>query len=275
LRTEDLYSLKTGSAEHIFPQYLDHLDSALRDFCDRHWPCEYSLRGAVPPHLQAHLNSLHFHHNMRVSAVLYRCVNVRCGHGSKGHQLRDGRVFAVGSYDSEFSFENYHEEFRKKVYLRLDYLLKLLSDRLKKGEAPATAAARIHRDDGLSMFYEEHTKKEARAFQSHSVCFCCLFEPPEHALPCGHVLCTPCVRSHGRPKSKNLFEIHECPLEINTPGRCLSVTLYVKPEAAGLRVLTLDGYFVFLTLWILGACLCTDSIIGVEFAALSNSKFFV
>jgi hypothetical protein len=178
---------------------------------------------------------------MRVSAVLYRCVNVRCGHGSKGHQLKDGRVFAVGSYVSDFSFESYYEEFRNRVYFRLEHLLKLLSDSIKKGEVASVATARIHRDDGLSLIYGERTKKEARAFQSHSVCFCCLFEPPEHALPCGHVLCTPCVRSYGRLKSKNLFEIHECPLEINTPGRCQPATLYLKPEAAGVRILTLDG----------------------------------
>lgn len=236
-----LYVLEIGTAEHIFPQYLDHLDSALREFSDRYWPCEYILRGAVPAHLQAHLNSIHFHHNMRVSAVLYRCVNARCGHGSKGHQLKDGRLFAVGGYESEFSFESYHRDFRKHVYVRLEYLLRLLSDSIKKGEAPSFAAARIHRDDVLSHFYGNRTKKEARTFQSHSVCFCCLFEPPEHVLPCGHVLCSPCVRSYGRPKGENLFEIHECPLEISTPGRCQSVTLYLKPEASGIRILSLDG----------------------------------
>jgi hypothetical protein len=173
--------------------------------------------------------------------VLYRCVNARCGHGSKGHQLKGGRVFAVGSYVSDFSFESYHKDFRNNVYLRLEHLLRLLSDSIKKGEASCAAAARIHRDDVLHTFYGNRTKKEARAFQSHSVCFCCLFEPPEHVLPCGHVLCTPCVRSYGRPRGENLFEIHECPLEINTPGRCQSVTLYVKPETSGIRILTLDG----------------------------------
>jgi len=199
------------------------------------------MRGAVPPHLQAHLNSLHFHHNMRVSALLYRCVNVRSGHGSKGHQLKDGRVFAVGGYLSDFSFKSYRKEFQNKVYFRLQDLLKLLADCTNKGEIRNIAAARIHRDDALSLFYGNGTKEDARAFQSHSVCFCCLFETPEHALPCGHVLCTPCVKSYGRVKSNNLIEMHECPLEINTPGRCLSLTLCLKPEAAGVRILTLDG----------------------------------
>jgi hypothetical protein len=150
-------------------------------------------------------------------------------------------VFAVGGYVSDFSFKSHQKEFHAKVYFSLQHLLDRLADCTNKGEIQHIAAARIHRDGVLSSFYGNRTKEEARAFQSHSVCFGCLFEPPEHALPCGHVLCTPCVKSYGRVKSKNLIEMHECPLEINTPGRCQSLTLYLKPEATGVRILTLDG----------------------------------
>ena len=34
-----------GTAEQIFPQYLDHIDAALENFCDRHWPCEFVKPG--------------------------------------------------------------------------------------------------------------------------------------------------------------------------------------------------------------------------------------
>ena len=237
----EIYSSGIGTAEHIFPQYLDHLDTALREFCDRHWPCEYVMRGAVPAQLQAHLNSLHFQYNMRVSALIYRCVNVRSGHGSKGHQLKDGRVFAVGGYVSDFSFENYQREFHAKTYFHLQRLLGRLADYTNKGVIQRIAAARVHQDDVLGSFYGNRTKEETRVFQSHSVCLCCLFEPPEHALPCGHVLCTPCVKLYGRIKSKHLIKMHECPLETNTPGTCQSLTLYLKPDSAGVRILTLDG----------------------------------
>jgi hypothetical protein len=195
----------------------------------------------VPAYLLPYLSTIKFQHQMRVPAAPYPCVNVRSGHGSKGHQRKDGRVFAVGNYVSDFSFESYHKEFCQKVFLRLEYLLGLLLENTRNGEVPCIVAARIHRDDTLCRFYGSRTKEEARAFQSHSVCFCCLFEPPEHALPCGHVLCTSCVRSYSRVKTENLFEIHECPLEINTPDRCQSLTVYLKPEAAGVRILTLDG----------------------------------
>ena len=31
----------SGTAEQIFQQYLEHIDAALENFCDRYWPCEY------------------------------------------------------------------------------------------------------------------------------------------------------------------------------------------------------------------------------------------
>lgn len=34
-----------GTAEQIFPLYLEHIDAALENFCDRHWPCEYVKPG--------------------------------------------------------------------------------------------------------------------------------------------------------------------------------------------------------------------------------------
>jgi hypothetical protein len=84
------------------------------------------MRGPVPAYLLAHLSTIKFQHKMRVAAALYPCVNVRSGHGSKGHQLKDGRVFAAGNYVSDFSFESYHKEFRQKVFLHLEHLLGLL-----------------------------------------------------------------------------------------------------------------------------------------------------
>lgn len=42
-------------------------------------------------------------------------MNVRVGHSSKGHQSKDGKVFAAKEYVSQFSFANYHKEFREQV----------------------------------------------------------------------------------------------------------------------------------------------------------------
>lgn len=48
--------MSTGTAEQIFPQYQEHVEAALENFCDRHWPCEFVKPGGGA-----------------------RCVNVRSG----------------------------------------------------------------------------------------------------------------------------------------------------------------------------------------------------
>lgn len=230
-----------GNAERIFPEYINHLESALEDFCDRHWPCEFVAFGAEYPLLMRHLDGITGHRNLRYIAHKSRCVNVRAGHSSKGHQTADGTIFHSGEYVSDFTWESYHEEFYAAVYFRLDYLMGILDERTRDGTLPEIAAAAIHRDETLGPFYRDNLQDVAQLFQSHSVCLCCLFEQPEHVLPCGHMLCTSCIKSYGRMKSKTLIEIQDCPLEPNKIGKYNPSTVYLKPEMAAHRVLVLDG----------------------------------
>jgi len=208
-----------GNAELIFPQYLEHIEAALENFCDRHWPCEFVKPGGGA-----------------------RCVNVRSGHGTKGHQLKNGKVLAVGNYICRFSFEKYRETFNFDVYSQLTESLKMLHTKVhNSGEPEADAAAEIHRDSVLKHFYNHTAKAGAESFISHSTCFSCLFEPPEHALPCGHVLCTPCLRAYGRSRERSVVEIDGCPLESLSNPRTQTWKVIMTPADAGIRVLTLDG----------------------------------
>ena len=165
-----------------------------------------------------------------------RCVNVRSGHGAKGHQLENGKVLAVGEYQSRFSVESFQDTFRDKVYNNLVLLLEKLQTADLKNDSEDQAAARIHRDAVLTRFYE-HVGGAAK-FVSHSACFSCLVAPPEHSLPCGHILCTPCLKAFGIYRGKATVEIQACPLH---PSRSVSWRIQLKPSSAGVRVLTLDG----------------------------------
>lgn len=147
-------------------------------------------------------------------------------------------------YVSSFTFNNYREKFRGDVYALLVELLTKLRSNLEDGaESEAQTAAEIHKRDVLVHFCNHSNGGgRAEAFISHSTCFSCLFEPPEHALPCGHILCTPCLRAYGHPRGKTIIELDGCPYEsVNRPSRHGFWKVYLKPDAAGIRILTLDG----------------------------------
>lgn len=118
------------------------------------------------------------------------CVNVRAGHGSKGHQTRHGTIFAAGDYQSNFSVETYQRDFYDSVYTRLDYLMKQLDQQTRDGRDQEPISHALHKQETLMDFYFTPRGKKDISLHNHTVCLCCLFEQPEHVLPCGHVLCT-------------------------------------------------------------------------------------
>lgn len=209
-----------GRPEEIFSsRYLEHIDNALENFCNLHWPCEYrdERRG--------------------------RCVNVRSGHATKGHQLKDGRMLSAdGHYESDFEFESYRDTFQKHVYSKLIALEKMVQERTKElGIEEKFAAAEVHRDRVLPTFIERASHNNPKAFISHTVCFVCLFEPPEHALPCGHIICTPCLKMYGDPVPNRYVAIARCPMEKPDLHFRDAWRIRLKPAGCGVRVLSLDG----------------------------------
>lgn len=98
----------------------------------------------------------------------------------------------------------------------------------------------------MVQFYSHSAPGRPEAFISHTTCFSCLFEPPEHALSCGHVFCTSCLRAYGHPRGRAAVEIEGCPMEqSNERLRYAPWSVLLKPDAAGLRILTLDGYVLY------------------------------
>jgi len=65
----------------------------------------------------------------------------------------------------------------------------------------------------------------------------------EHPLPCGHVLCTQCVKGYGSPTPgmPTMYAISSCPLHDAHDAFPAQWGVYFKPELAGVRILSLDG----------------------------------
>ena len=171
--------------------------------------------------------------------ILYRCVNVRIGH-TKGHQMQDGRIFANGAYISNFSFMGYRDKFLTGVYVRFRHLLERLAELETLGETQESTALHIHREDILRFFFSQNRSFKGKPIINTKVCLSCLFYPPEHALSCGHVLCTVCTKAYGRLIGKNIVQIQECPLDDESLEQCQPRIIHLKPDCAGVRILTLD-----------------------------------
>lgn len=233
---------KIGTAERIFAQYVPQIDAALKEFGDRYWPCEFYVKGPMPPHLQAHLNNLAFQQQMRAATVILRCANVRSGHAAKGHQLTDGRVFARGSYESNFSFESHRKQILDDIYISFHHSMNKLAQASRQGIQQLDAAAIIHRDDALASYYPPGEDGEPVGLRYTAFCICCLIGTPEALLPCGHMLCRACIQAYGRRKGHVVVDVLECPLEVNQTTRPQPRAIYLRPEAAGVRVLALNKY---------------------------------
>ncbi|GAB1318162.1 FabD/lysophospholipase-like protein [Madurella fahalii] len=213
-----------GRPSDIFPRYIDQIEDVLESFCDRLWPCE-----------------------VRDPKTRARCVNTSFGH-AKGHQSRNGKVFAAGGYESSFSFQQYRQTFLCSIYHSLQTIGAEVSEKVNSlCISELQAAAEVHQSIARSFFrVADPTEKRSEGvgpLTSHSACFCCFFEPGEHPMLCGHVLCTPCVTSYGKRgvSTEVEVEMNGCPIGCPWPRRSKSQIVRFKPKSAGVRVLSLDG----------------------------------
>lgn len=202
---------KLGTAAQVFPEYLDHFDEALDDFCEKFWPCEFvTAKG--------------------------RCVNVKAGH-KKGHQSLKGDLLGVEPYQSSFTAQSHRNVFRDDIFVRLRELLDCFATESKGTAVEQEVAARLHGTRILRPFFRRW--KGVDKFISHSACLACLVSPGEHSLPCGHVLCTPCLEDFGIARGPTLIEMKFCPLHDHETSFRWLVT--ITPPNAGIRILNIDG----------------------------------
>lgn len=202
-----------GPAEDLLERYyLDHCDNALDDFCGLFWPCAFKNKYG-------------------------RCRNFQEGH-TKGHQNKTGKIIGAGNYQSDFSWELFESEWLGLLRENVQHIQAQLGQQMLGLVMERPLASIIHLRH-MNEFYRR--LGGADRFVSHSACFCCLSEPPEHPLPCGHVLCSSCVKDYGEMKRGSFIYMKSCPLDSEDANFPTPWLLKLKPELAGVRILTLDG----------------------------------
>ncbi|KAH6647653.1 hypothetical protein BKA67DRAFT_394493 [Truncatella angustata] len=213
-------SLMGTAAQLLDDAYAEPCIAALHRFADMHWPCAYR-RG----------------NSMREED---KCCNVKIGHNPKGHQNSRGSIIGHGSYQSSFDATRFGGDWSQVIRENLLNLQNSVFNlgQSSPGRTELQVAGMIHRER-INEFYK--SIGNASDFVSHVACFSCLRELPECALPCGHILCLPCVKTYGKKTSKTTIEISRCPLHVQDVIADPPWVIPVKPARAGVRILCLDG----------------------------------
>ncbi|GIZ36674.1 hypothetical protein CKM354_000014300 [Cercospora kikuchii] len=209
----DCIKHRQGSIEDHFDSYKEYLKDAFEEFCQKYLPCSWKYKDT-------------------------RCVNVRVGHTSKGHQDSKGTIIGKGLYETDLAASTADQGWLGDVYFQL----MALQDALRQSQSP-------HEDldaTAILNFHQRHLNKAfnqvqgAEHFVSHTTCFSCLMAIPEYTLPCGHVLCSACSRAYGKEVRPHIRLLSVCPLHHDRPF-ITDHRINFKPEHAGTRVLCLDG----------------------------------
>jgi hypothetical protein len=190
-------------------------ETALKEFSSSHWPCEYQGK------------------------KIRRCVNTKLTHG-KGHQDASGKVVPRGVYMSTFSPENYAIRWMSLLKKHL----RELQDKLDREERqiPGGDFQTLHANQHKDVLYNFYKRiGGASKYIKHATCLCCLMRAPEFPLACGHVLCSKCAMAFGRQENNSII-MTSCPLHVEeTRWAAQPWKIRLKPEFAGVRILSLDG----------------------------------
>ena len=165
---------------------------------------------------------------------------MKSGHNPKGHQNKQGRVIGSGDYQSDFDSREFMARWIDRIKSQLQHLQSKFIELTHnlRDQSESQIAAELHQNQ-LNDFYR--TLGNVSDFISHSTCFSCLRELPEHALPCGHVLCSPCIKAYAMRVTRTTIELKRCPLHLREWLWDPPWTVSRKPPYAGVRMLCLDG----------------------------------
>ena len=197
--------------------YRQICQSAIRDYNERYAPCQAKwpsgIKGRSSP-----------------------CIKKKQNHGEM-HRRETGYLWSENEW-----FGTYQTDFHSEVFAWDEMVLAEVKNfermlRSVGGEDIRQTAAQHHLGTMREFYAELGNLAE---LTMHATCLACLKGIPEHVLPCGHVLCTPCALDFGFVE-ENALLIKNCPLHLGQEWRPPEVLEKIKPEFSGIRILTLDG----------------------------------
>ena len=180
-------------------------------------------------------------------------MNVKSSHAAKGHQTAHGKIISFGDYLSTFSCFNFSEQWKIFIKKRLQEIETEFQEKrnatVPRDDNPLTVNDRtlaydLHKGC-MGRFFRSYDGYNALRFINLTTCYCCLMEVPEHPLQCGHVLCTGCIKAYGYQHDSHSMLMDYCPLHCNEKFDRPWI-IHFKPDYAGVRILTLDGYVILL-----------------------------
>lgn len=175
-----------------------------------------------------------------------KCVNTFIGH-AQGHQNGMGKLLKGGLFVSDnFDSQGFLTTVETAVHaMMFDINEKAPSSRRQWRRY----AADVHRANlahlrSLKGFPCVSNGVIERDIPSTSVCYGCFFGRPEYRLPCDHVICEHCIKDFDETPREEQYPgwatHHSCIICEATDQRW-PYRVPVKPDLAGVRVLSLDG----------------------------------
>ncbi|KAI0871339.1 hypothetical protein GGS24DRAFT_492309 [Hypoxylon argillaceum] len=201
-------------------RYAKSCIGAMQTFAGLYWPCSFQSSA---------------------NGELGQCCNVKLGHNPKGHQNKQGKIIGHGEYQSNFSVASFQPVWEQLIRASLVQVQSASAQLAHEFQdrSELDIAALLHQER-LNELYSNNLGS-ALSFVSYSSCLCCLRELPECALPCGHVLCLPCIEIYGHRTSRTTIEINRCPIHVRDVIASPPWVIVTKPRYAGARTLCLDG----------------------------------
>ncbi|KAK6334457.1 hypothetical protein TWF730_003671 [Orbilia blumenaviensis] len=215
-----------ASCSYLYDQFVDQI-----------WPCEFSLSGSCCYRTKAE----HEEHGEKAGGHWeYHFIDKRGQHRG---------FIAPGTYQTRID-PGFKREFLKRASRSFIQFSELFGFRGTHAGMQSESSDTAQTDTlSLKKVYPAVVTKfydnigGVSSYTHRRACLLCLNGLAEHGLPCGHILCTPCLKAFSAPRLSadfdNGFHIERCPVDdsVFRPEPFFPM----KPLAAGVRVLSVDG----------------------------------